>query len=135
MANRVRATRMALIGLVLASAAWLSNQPAAANTVSPAAVQSTPQLTISQPVYYKCFDPAWAITVTNADPNADVTLEEYKWNGTWVQTWNGVVTSTDSSGNAYWNHFGPDHGGYYYAQVWVNGQLSNPISYQVYANC
>src|SRR6266498_1628926 len=105
-------TRLAITLSVALGLASLSSGPfTTAISASPAAsvAISTPELFISQPVFYHCFDSAWAITVTNADALYDVTLEEYKWSGTaWVQTWNGVVTTTDASGYAYWNHFGPD---------------------------
>ena len=117
----------------------LSASPFAITTSASAAAASTdsvPQLFVSQPVYTHCFDSAWAIAVTNADPYENVELQEFKWNGaTWVSTWDGYVTTTDDTGYAYWAHFGPDHAGYYFAQVIVNGQLSNPVSYQVNANC
>jgi hypothetical protein len=92
----------------------------------------TPDLYINKTWFDGPFDPSWAISVYNADPDSDVVLEEYRWNGVgWDQTWNGVVTTTNNVGFAYWNHFGPDRGGYYYAQVRVNGALSNPVSYTV----
>jgi hypothetical protein len=123
-----------------ATLSFLPNQTSVIAAPSPfgtagvviAATQSTPELYINSSHFDGPFDPSWAITVINADPNSDVVLEEYRWNGVgWDQTWNGVVTTTNSFGNAYWNHFGPDRNGFYYAQVRVNGTLSNPVSYTV----
>lgn len=130
--------------LVSVSLAWLQGSVqasavgarAAGAEANHAAVQSTPQLFINKDRFCSLFDPSWAITVSSADPNSDVVLEEYRWDGfAWQQTWNGVVTSTDGVGNAYWNHFGPATNGYYYAQVRVNGTLSNPVSYRVAHPC
>jgi hypothetical protein len=110
--------------------------PSVSPFTTTATADSVPELFVSQTVYTHCFDSAWAIAVTNADPNYDVELQEFKWNGaTWVSTWDSFVTTTDGTGYAYWSHFGPDHAGFYFAQVIVNGQLSNPVSYQVNANC
>ena len=123
-----------------ATLSFLPNQTSVTAAPSPmgtpgvaiAATQSTPELYINKSHFDGPFDPSWAITVINADPNSDVVLEEYRWNGVgWDQTWNGVVVTTDWLGSAYWNHYGPDRNGYYYAQVRVNGALSNPVSYIV----
>lgn len=131
--------------LVTVGLAWLQgplHATAAATIRTPlaeashAAVQAVPQLYINKDRFCSLFDPSWAITVSNADASSDVVLEEYRWDGTtWQETWNGVVTTTDGSGNAYWNHFGPAMNGYFYAQVRVNGMLSNPVSYRVAAPC
>lgn len=100
------------------------------------ALMATPVLNTNNIGYCLTSSPTYTAYVTGADPNSQVTFDEYQFVGgsTWVRIWHDTSGSTDSSGAWSYNSSPPDRVGEFYAEVTVNNQVSNRVWYWV-GNC
>jgi hypothetical protein len=98
---------------------------------------STPVLNINNVGYCLTSNPVWVITVTDADPNSQVIVTEYQHvsGSTWTNIWYEYSTDTDGDGNWWYASSPPDRVGEFYAEVIVNGQVSNRVWYFVGPPC
>lgn len=97
----------------------------------------TPVLYTTQESYCGIYNSSWGIYGHDADPEQDVEFVEYRWNGyQWAVIWGpATVATTDVNGDFAWYTYGPAYSGFYYAQVTVNGQVSNQAYYYVSSGC
>jgi hypothetical protein len=94
---------------------------------STASAQNTPTLATNNIGYCLTSNPTYTAHVTNADPDSQVIYTEYQHIGgaTWINIWYEYSTNTDSNGEWWYTSSPPDRVGEFYAEVIVNGQVSN----------
>ena len=90
---------------------------------------STPVLNANNVGYCLTSAQTYTVTVTAADPNEQVIYTEYQYVGgsSWVNIWYEYSTNTDSNGDWSYTSSPPDRVGEFYAEVIVNGQVSNRV--------
>jgi hypothetical protein len=92
-----------------------------------ARAMNTPVLATNNIGYCLNSQPTYTAHVTEADPDSQVIYTEYQHMGgaTWTNIWYEYSTNTDSNGEWFYTSAPPDRVGEFYAEVIVNGQVSN----------